>query len=68
MDTREFIEFCEASEHGKDRYVRFIGRHEGVANEHIGRVVSCDGRRFEVETEDGRHTWPMENCEPFKQR
>jgi hypothetical protein len=30
--------------------------------------VSCDGRRFEVETEDGHHSWPMENCEPYNQK
>jgi hypothetical protein len=66
MNSREFIEFCAAAEHGGDRFVRFIDRHEGTSfsHEHVGRVIGCDGRRLEVVTEDGHHTWPMESCEP----
>jgi hypothetical protein len=65
METREFTQFCEAAEHGGERFVRFTTRHEGVARkEQVGRVLRCDGRRFEVETETGRHSWPMESCEP----
>lgn len=64
MNTHEFVEFCEAIEHGRERLVRYVGHHEGLSvQEKVGRVLSCDGRRFEVETADGRHSWPMERCE-----
>lgn len=65
METRDFIAFCEAAEHGAERYVRYIDRHAGGAHEHVGRVIGCDGRRLEVVAEDGHHTWPMEHCEPL---
>jgi hypothetical protein len=66
METREFIQFCEAAEHGQERYVRYIGRqHEGSLHHgEVGKVLSCDGRRLEVETGNGLHNWPMEECEP----
>lgn len=65
METREFIQFCEAAEHGQERYVRHVGRHEGsLSRSETGKVLSCDGRRLEVETESGLHNWPMEECEP----
>jgi hypothetical protein len=67
MDSREFIHVCEAAEHGRERLIRYISRHEGdPGNAQVGRVVSCDGRRFEVEAENGRHSWPMEWCEPVR--
>lgn len=65
MDSREFIQFCEAAEHGGERFVRLVDRAQAIAgSEQIGRVLTCNGRRFEVETTDGRHSWPMERCEP----
>lgn len=65
MDTHEFIDFCEAAEHGRERFVRHTGRHHNISSEgEMGKVIRCDGRRFEVETGSGRHTWAMEECEP----
>lgn len=57
MDSRHFIDLCQALEHGEERTVANFVQHEQ------GQALYCDRCRIEVEVNGRRKSWPMEFCQ-----
>ncbi len=57
MRRETFVNYCQAVTHGSERYVR------NLTSKELGKVVWCEGDRFEVEVNDHREVWFCEDCE-----
>jgi hypothetical protein len=57
MESREYVELCHEVDKGRKAMVENVVRHEK------GKVLACNRRRIEEETEGRRRSWPMEECE-----
>ncbi len=57
MKSQKFENICNAVQAGEKREIEHMVTHQK------GKVLSCSGMNFEVET-DGKHqNWAMQNCE-----
>jgi hypothetical protein len=56
MTRAEFNALCRGVTEGEERYVEDMTMHK------TGKVLSCEGNRFQVELEGDRQTWPSETC------
>ena len=56
MKRAEFSAICRGVTDGEERYVEDITFHK------TGKVLSCQGNRFQVEVKGSRQTWPSEAC------
>ncbi len=56
MERSEFTALCKGVETGSARFVENRLLHT------VGKVIACEGNRFEVEVENRHEQWPSENC------
>lgn len=57
MEKDRFRGICSVASEGKVKWVDNRGIHQA------GRVLSCAGGKFEVETEGHRKKWDPRDCE-----
>lgn len=57
MEKKRFEQICQSVRLGDEKHIE----HQVTGTE--GKVVSCRGTEFEVETGDRHQNWAMQNCD-----